>query len=147
MDFHNALVGIGQLEALLPGIKAGLESASKSEQEIKALAKQKLEAETGYRQAHSERAQIIEAIDNLKAQYADAEKSLAKQHATNIEHYSKLVSEAAAAAEKKIALVHGHASKIEAEAAQRIAKAEVEADAAEARVKRAEAALEALKKA
>jgi len=147
MEYHNLKVVLGQLSQALPHILDGVNELESSAKEVKDLKAKKAEAETGYRQAHSERAQIIEAIENLKAQYAKLSVDAPAMYAEKIKGLDAEVLAAKAEAHRKIETVKASSAKAESEAAQRLAKAEAAANEAEARVKKAEVALAALKSA
>ena len=132
---------------LVTELGEAIERARSLDPEIRALEARKVEAETAYRQAHGERAQIIEGIENLKKQYAQLSADLPAAYADARAETAKRIGAAKADADSKIVVYAQSIAKAESDAAQRIAKAEAAANEAESRVKRAEAALEALKRA
>ena len=138
---------LGQLKNLIDPALLGLQDADTALKEVQESVAKKAEAETAYKQAHGERAQIIEAIENLKKQHEGLMASQAAETQARIGDASAGILAAKHAAEKRISEIKAEVAKAASDAAQRIGKAEAAADEAEARVKKAEAALEALKRA
>lgn len=147
MDIRDVLITINQAIPVLQRLSSVLQDAHEAEQHAAQSVAKKDEAEKAYRQAHSERAQIIEAIENLKKQHESIVASHAVDYAVRIGDASASILVAKQTAERRIAELEAETAKAESDAAQRIASAVLEAEAVEARVKNAEAALEALKRA
>lgn len=145
MDLHTFNVVISQLEQAIPHIKAAVNEAEAVSQSIKDLKAQKLEAETGYRQAYSDRAQIIEAIENLKKQHAQIEKDGIEKHAAVMAGFEKAVNEVRSASSDKIREWQSRAEKAEADSRSRVAAAVAAAVEAEKQLAAKRAAYEQFK--
>jgi hypothetical protein len=148
MYLNEARDAFSRAKPLLRTVSDLVEAVGKAadlEKEVKALQTQKTEAETGYRQAHEERAQIIEAIENLKTQYAKSSADLAARYAEQIKKLEQSVEDAKIEANSKILAAEGSAKMAESYAAQRITAAEIKASEVEERVEKAKKALADLK--
>lgn len=124
-----------------------IEASAAVQAEVEAAEKRREAAELGYRQAHGERAQIIEAIENLKKQFEEQQDIYRADSQRLDDERNERARQAEKDTDVFVALQAQRASSAESEAAQRIAAAVVEAEEVEARVVAAKAALEALKRA
>jgi len=150
MDSRDARIAVNQAKAFLVMVNnlvEAIEVSADAESRTAAAVAAREEAEVGYRLAHNERAQIIEAIENLKAQHTKAYTDLNAERVEALELARVSVLDANLAAFARIAAVKAEVEKVEADAAQRIAAAEVAVTEAEARIETAKEALEALKRA
>lgn len=146
-DAKNALRNAKPLLLVVNNLVSAVDYAVEIEKEVKALEVRKVDAEKGYQQAEVERVQTISATENLKQQYAKLSADLPAAYSVEREKSDRAVADMLADAEKQIVAMHESVKKAESNSAQRISRAEVAAAEAEARVKKAEAALEALKRA
>jgi hypothetical protein len=109
MDTRSTLVTINQVIPALQQLAAVMSEAHDAEKLAAESIKKKDEAETAYKQAYSERAQIAEGIKNLKAQLAEEQQSYAKSSAEMIAKYAEIRDTAAQASKEalsKIAAEH-----------------------------------------
>lgn len=145
MDTRDVLVTINQALPVLQRLAEVLPEALNAEQHTSEAIAKKEEAEAAYRLAHAERGQIIEALENLKAQAKHLEDSYSNRSNELARKLEAEVDAAKDAAQKAIAEHQDAVAVAEADAAQRIARAELEAAEAEARVEVAKKALADLK--
>jgi hypothetical protein len=147
IEAKNAFSRGKPLLTVVADLVEAVEKASDIEAEVKALEARRIEAEDSYRQAYAERGQIIEAIVNLKAQYAQLGQDLGAKHAKSQESLAEAIRDTEIGAQQQINESKSLAEKAEADAKQRIEAALAAADLAEARAVKAQEALDALKRA
>jgi hypothetical protein len=143
MDINTVKRVVADLSAAVEVVEASLVA----QHEVKELEKRKEDAETAYRLAVADRAQIVEAIENLKAQFAEAQAHYQRENQRLVDQHTEDVAKAEKAVQEFIASMGESAEEAEAHSRERIKKANAAADEAEARVVKAQEALEALKRA
>ena len=146
-DAKNAFTNAKPLLLVVNQLVEAVEYAAEIEKEVKALEAKRAAEDRAYQQAHGERAQIIEAIVNLKEQYAQLGQDLAKQYAEAQANFSEAMSKASTKADEYVAEVKRIAQETARVAVGKAEKAEAELAEVESRVEAAKQALDALKRA